>query len=47
MHLVGLDTWMKLDEVQSELPSRTSRAALGLFLFFVNPTRLNDLNLLF
>lgn len=36
---------MNLDEVQSEFPSCTSRTVLRLvFLFFVDPTRLNDLN---
>lgn len=36
---------MNLDEVQSELPPCTSRTPLGLvFLLFMDPTCLNDLN---
>lgn len=36
---------MNFDEVQPELPSCTSRTALGpVFLLFAEPTRLIDLN---
>lgn len=44
-HMLGLDTGMDLDEVQSELPSCTSRTALGpVFPLFVAPKCLVDLN---